>query len=97
MLFIEPAFAYARQLTNTRSRLSPLDKAVQTLKKRLENGYEPEWANCCFERVVGKRSELGTVEILSDFLCSGNNVSGIGVLGSMTASSMKYLMLRGLN
>ncbi len=44
MLFIEPAFAYALQQTNPLSRLSPIDKALQTLNKRLENDYEPEWA-----------------------------------------------------
>jgi exodeoxyribonuclease V gamma subunit len=41
--FIEPAFTYAKQLANTRARTSPLDKALQTLQTRLENGYEPEW------------------------------------------------------
>lgn len=41
--FIEPAFAYAGQLANTRSRTSPIDKASQTLNIRLQNGYEPEW------------------------------------------------------
>jgi exodeoxyribonuclease V gamma subunit len=41
--FVEPAFAYAEQLANTRARTSPLDKALQTLQARLENGYEPEW------------------------------------------------------
>jgi hypothetical protein len=44
MLFIEPAFAYALQQTNPRSKLSPLEKAVQTLHQKLEKGYEPEWA-----------------------------------------------------
>jgi exodeoxyribonuclease V gamma subunit len=44
MLFIEPAFAYALQQTNPRSKLSPLEKAVQTLHHKLEKGYEPEWA-----------------------------------------------------
>lgn len=41
--FVEPAFAYAEQLANTRARTSPLDKALQTLQDRLEKGYEPEW------------------------------------------------------
>jgi exodeoxyribonuclease V gamma subunit len=41
--FIEPAFAYSRQLANDRSRTPPLDKALQILTTRLQNGYEPEW------------------------------------------------------
>lgn len=41
--FVEPAFAFAGQLANTRSRTLPLDKALQTLNVRLQNGYEPEW------------------------------------------------------
>ncbi len=41
--FIEPALSYASQLANTRSRTSPIDKALQTFNMRLENGYEPEW------------------------------------------------------
>jgi exodeoxyribonuclease V gamma subunit len=42
-LYIEPAFAYARQLANKRSRSQPIDKALQVFTTRLENGYEPEW------------------------------------------------------
>jgi exodeoxyribonuclease V gamma subunit len=57
MIFIEPAFDYAKQLANRRSRTSPIDKAVQTLSMRLEKGYEPEWellfSGC------GKEVELG--------------------------------------
>ena len=41
--YIEPALDYARQLANKRSRTSPIDKALQTLNMRLQNGYEPEW------------------------------------------------------
>jgi len=41
--YIESALAYARQLANERSRVLPLDKALQTLNTRLQNGYEPEW------------------------------------------------------
>ncbi len=40
--YIEPAFAYATQLANARSKVSPLDKAVQTFNRNLEKGYEPE-------------------------------------------------------
>lgn len=43
LFYIEPALVYARQLANTRSRTSPIDKALQTLNMRLQNGYEPEW------------------------------------------------------
>lgn len=43
-LYVEPAFVYARQPANPRSRTSPLDKAMQTLNVFLEKGYEPEWA-----------------------------------------------------
>ncbi|MCP4340281.1 MAG: exodeoxyribonuclease V subunit gamma [Desulfobulbaceae bacterium] len=41
--FVEPAFVYASQLANKRSRTAPIDKSLQTLKLRLQNGYEPEW------------------------------------------------------
>jgi hypothetical protein len=41
--FVEPAFVYASQLANRRSRTAPIDKALQALKLRLQNGYEPEW------------------------------------------------------
>jgi len=43
LFFIEPAFVYASQLANKRSRTSPIEKALQTLNTRLQNGYEPEW------------------------------------------------------
>ncbi len=41
--FVEPAFQYVKQLGNSRARLSPMSKAVDTLRKKLELGYEPEW------------------------------------------------------
>ncbi|MGB3210192.1 MAG: exodeoxyribonuclease V subunit gamma [Desulforhopalus sp.] len=41
--FVEPAFDYASQLANPRSRTSPLNRAFQTFTRRLDNGYEPEW------------------------------------------------------
>lgn len=41
--YVEPALDYVRQLANKRSRTSPIDKALQTLNMRLQNGYEPEW------------------------------------------------------
>ncbi len=42
-LYLEPAFAYAKQEDNKRANISPLEKAEATLQQRLENGYEPEW------------------------------------------------------
>ncbi len=42
-LYIEPAFVYARQQSSKWAKSSPLDKAVQDLSNRLQNGYEPEW------------------------------------------------------
>ena len=43
LFFIEPAFVYASQLANKRSRTSPIEKALQILNTRLQKGYEPEW------------------------------------------------------
>jgi exodeoxyribonuclease V gamma subunit len=41
-LFTEPAFHYINQLRNPRARKAPLLVARETLRRRLENGYEPE-------------------------------------------------------
>jgi exodeoxyribonuclease V gamma subunit len=41
--FVEPALSYARQAANDRARTLPLEKALQELARRLDNGYEPEW------------------------------------------------------
>ena len=42
-LFIEPGFAYARQLASEKARTPALDKAIQVYCTRMEQGYEPEW------------------------------------------------------
>ncbi|TKB25767.1 exodeoxyribonuclease V subunit gamma [Desulfopila sp. IMCC35006] len=43
LLYIEPAFVYARQQANPKAYIPPIDKARQLLVQSLEKGYEPEW------------------------------------------------------
>ncbi len=42
--WIEPAFAYVRQLDRAGARKSPLEVAKEKLQYVLDNGYEPEWS-----------------------------------------------------
>ncbi len=42
--YIEPAFVYVRQEESRWAKISPLEKAEISMRHRLENGYEPEWA-----------------------------------------------------
>lgn len=41
--YVEPAFAYVKQLTSKRARIPPLAKAVEKLQVILDSGYQPEW------------------------------------------------------
>lgn len=43
LLYIEPAFVYARQQASARAGIAPIDKARQALIHSLEKGFEPEW------------------------------------------------------
>ncbi|KJR99363.1 MAG: hypothetical protein VR65_16430 [Desulfobulbaceae bacterium BRH_c16a] len=56
-LFIEPAFAFARQDANGKARTPAIDKAVQVYRTRMEKGYEPEWqllyGNTAAEELLG--------------------------------------------
>lgn len=67
-LYVEPAYAYARQQSNNRAKSSPLDKSVQDLNLRLQNGYEPEWqlllGEASGENVLGAEFELLCKEIV---------------------------------
>jgi len=67
-LYIEPAFAYARQQSSNWAKSSPLDKAVQDMNKRLQNGYEPEWqlllGEASGENVLGEEFERLCREIV---------------------------------
>lgn len=42
-LFVEPALIYARQSMSVRTRVPPIEKALQFMQIALENGYEKEW------------------------------------------------------
>jgi len=41
---VEPAYEYARNRVNKRSRTLPLDAAMKVFDQRFDKGYEPEWA-----------------------------------------------------
>ncbi len=43
LLYVEPAFVYARQLANPKARTPPIEKARELFAQFLEKGYEPEW------------------------------------------------------
>lgn len=51
--FIEPSFIYCGQKAKSRAKISPLDKARQDVRKRLDRGYEPSW-----EQLFGDECEL---------------------------------------
>ena len=42
--YVEPALSYCRQMTASRSKLSPLDKSIDAMDHILEKGYEPAWS-----------------------------------------------------
>ncbi len=41
--FVEPAFAYARQMASRRAKVPPLEKALSVLNNSIEKGYQSEW------------------------------------------------------
>ena len=43
LLYVEPAFVYARQQASARASVAPINKARQAFVQSLEKGYEPEW------------------------------------------------------
>lgn len=58
-LLVEPAFAYARQeAANKKARTPAIDKAMETYRRSMEKGYEPEWqllyGNTPAEEVCGE-------------------------------------------
>ncbi len=75
-LYIEPAFAYARQLANNRSRSQPIDKALQVFTTYLEKGYEPEWElllrGSGVENVPGALFERLCLEVMCSILGAAN-------------------------
>lgn len=67
-LFLEPALVYARQLANSKARSGPLEKAISSYRKKMENRYEPEWAllygETAAEEVLGDEFEALTLETI---------------------------------
>ncbi|MDK9709412.1 MAG: exodeoxyribonuclease V subunit gamma [Desulforhopalus sp.] len=67
-LFVEPALAYARQLASPKARSGPLEKALASYRKKMENRYEPEWAllygETAAEEVLGGEFEALTRETI---------------------------------
>jgi hypothetical protein len=66
-LFIEPAFAYAKQLMG-RGKVEPLAKAKAVFSDHLEKGYEPEWQilleGMPDEQILGKGFETVAIEVM---------------------------------
>ncbi len=43
LLLTEPLFEYVQQITRKKATITPLEKAVETYQKKMQNGYEPYW------------------------------------------------------
>ncbi len=69
-LFVEPAFAFARQESSGRGRTEPLEKALKTYRSRLEDGYEPEWRLLYGEAPPAEVLDEEFFELCREILCS---------------------------
>ncbi|MFH0784592.1 MAG: exodeoxyribonuclease V subunit gamma [Pseudomonadota bacterium] len=68
-LFLEPAFAYALQEANPKSRSAPLEKALAVYRTRMEKGYESEWALLYGNTVAEEVLDTEFLDLCRDVFC----------------------------